>query len=395
MQMLPPGMPLSRFTVLDLTRVRAGPTCVRQLADWGADVIKIEAPPDGKEALGGDRDNSDFQNLHRNKRSLTLNLKSDVGREVFYKLVEQADVVVENYRPDVKNRLGADYETLSKINERIILVSISGFGQDGPYGNRPGFDQIAQGTGGLMSITGAPGEGPMRVGIPVADLCAGMFAAQGTMLALLEREVSGRGQWVRTSLLEAMVQMLDFQAARYLKEGEVPGQAGNDHPTNIPTGVFPTTNGHINIAVAGAIMFERCCKALGHPEWNDDERFSTSAGRSKNRGEMNAVISEVTKMNTSEHWIELLNGVGCPAGPINSMDQVFADPQVQHLEMAVGVDHPRLGKFDVVNQAIKMSRTPSEIRTASPDQGEHTDAILTELGYEESLIAQMHENGVV
>ncbi len=393
--MLPPGKPLSRFKVLDLTRVRAGPTCVRQLADWGADVIKIEAPPDGKEGLGGDRDNSDFQNLHRNKRSLTLNLKSTVGREVFYKLVRNADIVVENYRPDVKNRLGADYETLAGINERIILVSISGFGQDGPYGNRAGFDQIAQGLGGLMSITGAPGEGPMRVGIPVADLCAGMFAAQGAMLALLEREVSGKGQWVRTSLLEAMVQMLDFQAARYLKEGEVPGQAGNDHPTNIPTGVFPTSDGHINIAVAGGIMYERCCHALGKPEWIDDERFSTTAARSKNRIAMNAVISEVTKTNTSEHWIELLNDAGCPAGPINSMDQVFADPQVKHLEMAVGVDHPRLGRFNVVNQAIKMSRTPSEIRTATPDQGEHTDVILAELGYDETLIAKMHKNGVV
>lgn len=393
--MLPPGKPLSRFKVLDLTRVRAGPTCVRQLADWGADVIKIEAPPDGKEGLGGDRDNSDFQNLHRNKRSLTLNLKSDEGKEIFYKLVKDADVVVENYRPDVKNRLGADYETLSKINERVILVSISGFGQDGPYGNRAGFDQIAQGMGGLMSITGAPGEGPMRVGIPVADLCAGMFAAQGTMLALLEREVSGKGQWVRTSLLEAMVQMLDFQAARFLKEGEVPGQAGNDHPTNIPTGVFPTSDGHINIAVAGGTMFERCCDALGHPEWVEDELFSTSAARSKNREQMNEVISEVTKHNTSEHWIDLLNSVGCPAGPINSMDQVFADPQVQHLDMSVEVDHPRLGKFGVVNQAIKMSRTPSEVRTATPDQGEHTDSVLSELGYDDATIASFHSNGVV
>jgi crotonobetainyl-CoA:carnitine CoA-transferase CaiB-like acyl-CoA transferase len=393
--MLPPGMPLSRFTVLDLTRVRAGPTCVRQLADWGANVIKIEAPPDGKEGLGGDRDNSDFQNLHRNKRSLTLNLKAEEGREIFHKLVAEADVVVENYRPDVKNRLGADYETLSKINERIILVSISGFGQDGPYGNRAGFDQIAQGMGGLMSITGAPGEGPMRVGIPVADLCAGMFAAQGTMLALLEREVSGKGQWVRTSLLEAMVQMLDFQAARFLKEGEVPGQAGNDHPTNIPTGVFSTSDGHINIAVAGTVMFERCCKALGHPEWNTDELFSTSAARSENRVAMNAVIAEVTKTNTSEHWIELLNGVGCPAGPINSMDQVFADPQVQHLNMSVDVEHPRLGTFGVVNQAIKMSRTPSAVRTATPEQGEHTDSVLADLGYDESTIASFHENGVV
>ena len=393
--MLPPDMPLSRFKVLDLTRVRAGPTCVRQLADWGADVIKIEVPPDGKEGLGGDRDNSDFQNLHRNKRSLTLNLKAEEGREIFHKLVERADVVVENYRPDVKNRLGADYETLSKINERIILVSISGLGQDGPYGNRAGFDQIAQGMGGLMSITGAPGEGPMRVGIPVADLCAGMFAAQGTMLALLEREVSGKGQWVRTSLLEAMVQMLDFQAARFLKEGEVPGQAGNDHPTNIPTGVFTTADGHINIAVAGSVMFERCCNALGHPEWDSDELFSTSSARSENRAHMNAVISEVTKTNTSEHWIELLNGVGCPAGPINAMDQVFADPQVQHLNMAVEVDHPRLGKFGVVNQAIKMSRTPSAVRTATPEQGEHTDSVLMDLGYDDSTIVSFHENGVV
>lgn len=388
-------MPLSRFKVLDLTRVRAGPTCVRQLADWGADVIKIEAPPDGKEGLGGDRDNSDFQNLHRNKRSLTLNLKAEEGRKIFHKLVEQADVVVENYRPDVKNRLAADYETLSKINERIILVSISGFGQDGPYGSRAGFDQIAQGLGGLMSITGAPGEGPMRVGIPVADLCAGMFAAQGTMLALLEREVSGKGQWVRTSLLEAMVQMLDFQAARYLKEGVVPDQAGNDHPTNIPTGVFPTTDGHINIAVAGGVMYERFCNAMGLVHLIDDERFATSAGRSKNRVEMNELISEVTSTNTSQHWIEMLNEAGCPSGPINSMDGVFADPQVQHLDMAVEVDHPRMGKFDVVNQAIKMSRTPSAVRTATPEQGEHTDSVLAELGYDDSAIAGLHESGVV
>ena len=393
--MLPPAMPLSRFKILDLTRVRAGPTCVRQLADWGADVIKIEAPPDDKEALGGDRDGFDFQNLHRNKRSLTLNLKTDAGKEIFRRLVKMADVVVENYRPDVKNRLGADYETLSGLNERIILVSISGFGQDGPYANRPGFDQIAQGMGGLMSITGAPGEGPMRVGIPVADLCAGMFAAQGTMLALLEREVSGRGQWVQTSLLEAQIQMLDFQAARFLKDGEIPISAGNDHPTNIPTGVFPTTDGHINIAGAGGVMYERFCNAVGLEHLITDERFATGAGRSKNRAEMNAVISEITSTNTSAHWIELLNNAGCPCGPINSMDQVFADPQVKHLEMATPVNHPRMGSFDVVNQAIKLSRTPSSVRTPTPEQGEHTDAILADLGYDRSTIGEFHESGVV
>jgi len=390
-----PGMPLSRFKVLDLTRVRAGPTCVRQLADWGADVIKIEEPSSGKEGPGGDRDGFDFQNLHRNKRSLTLNLKAKDGREIFYKLVEQSDIIVENYRPDVKDRLGADYESLAKVNERIILVSISGFGQDGPYANRPGFDQIAQGMGGLMSITGTPGEGPMRVGIPVADLCAGMFAAQGAMLALLEREESSKGQWVKTSLLEAQIQMLDFQAARYLKDGDIPVSAGNDHPTSIPTGVFPTLDGHINIAVAGQVIYERFCHALDAPHLITDERFANSDARSKNRHEMNAEIGKITSKGSIEYWIELLNNAGCPSGPINTMDQVFADPQVRHLEMSTPVDHPRLGTFGVVNQAIKMSRTPSSIRAATPELGEHTDLILSELGYDESSIIRLHEEGVV
>ena len=250
-------MPLSDYKIIDLTRVRSGPTSVKQLSDWGAKVIKVEAPPDGKEALGGDRDGFDFQNLHRNKRSITIDLKSSRGKEIFYKLVEKSDVVVENYRPNVKFRLGLDYEVLSKINPKIILASISGFGQTGPYSNRPGFDQIAQGMGGLMSITGEPGKGPMRVGIPIADLCAGIFCAQGILLALLEREISGKGQWVTTSLLESQIQMLDFQAARYLKDKEVPVSTGNDHPTTIPTGVFPTSDGFINLAIAGEIIYER------------------------------------------------------------------------------------------------------------------------------------------
>jgi crotonobetainyl-CoA:carnitine CoA-transferase CaiB-like acyl-CoA transferase len=388
-------MPLSRFKVLDLTRVRAGPTCVRQLADWGADVIKIEAPPDGTEGLGGDRDGFDFQNLHRNKRSITLNLKADEGREIFFKLVEQADVVIENYRPDVKFRLGVDYDSLAKVNPRIVLGSISGFGQDGPYASRPGFDQIAQGMGGLMSITGEPGRGPMRVGIPVADLCAGMFCAQGVLLALLEREVSGKGQWVKTSLLEAQIQMLDFQAARYLKDGEVPLSAGNDHPTGIPTGVFPTSDGHINIAASGEAIYQRFCEAIGAPHLITDERFKSAKLRSQNRVEMNAAIAEITCQEPSQHWIDLLNEAGCPCGPIYSMDQVFADAQVRHLEMAVPVEHPRLGTFAVVNQAIKMSRTPSSVRTATPEQGEHTDDILAELGYDAESIRTFHDNGVV
>ena len=256
---------LARFTVLDLTRVRSGPTCVRQLADWGANVIKIEMPPDekGGEGMGGPREGSDFQNLHRNKRSMTLNLKDPAGRAALLKMVEKADVVVENFRPDVKRRLGVDYADLKKVNKRIVLGSISGFGQDGPYEGRPGFDQIAQGMGGLMSITGLPGQGPVRVGIPVADLCAGLFCALGILTALHEREVSGEGQHVTTSLLQAQIFMLDFQASRWLQNQEVAKQAGNDHPTSIPTGVFKTTDGHINIATTGGPIWERFCRALG------------------------------------------------------------------------------------------------------------------------------------
>ena len=389
------GMPLSRFKVLDLTRVRAGPTCVRQLADWGADVIKVESPPDGKEGLGGSRDGFDFQNLHRNKRSVTLNLKDPRGLEAFYKMVSTADVVVENYRADVKHRLKIDYDSLAKINPGIILGSISGFGQDGPYADRPGFDQIAQGMGGLMSITGEADGGPMRVGIPVADLSAGMFCAQGILLALLERETSGKGQWVKTSLLEAQIQMLDFQAARYLKDKEVPKSAGNDHPTSIPTGVFKTADGHVNIAVAGQAIYERFCDAINAPELKDHPDFATGALRSQNRKAMNAAIDAITCQKPSAFWIDHLNAAGCPCGPIYSMDQMFEDAQVKHVEMAVPVSHPRMGLFQIVNQAIKMSRTPSKIRSATPEQGEHTDAILTELGYSPEAIAAMRDDGVI
>ncbi len=384
------GMPLSPYTVLDLTRVRAGPTCVRQLADWGADVIKIEPPQDGGEGPGGDWHGFDFQNLHRNKRSLTLDLKAPEGLEIFHRLVERADVVIENFRPQVKYRLGADYETLEGINPQIILGSVSGFGQDGPYADRPGFDQVAQGMGGLMSITGEPGGGPMRVGIPIADLCA-----QGVLLALLERERSGKGQWVKTSLLEAQIQMLGFQAARYLKDGEVPVSAGNDHPTTIPTGVFPTEDGHINIAVAGQEIYDRFCNTIGAPELIVDTRFKTAALRSKNRKEINRAISTITCTRPSRHWIELLNEAGCPCGPINSMDQVFADSQVRHLAMTAPVDRPLLGEFEVVNQAIKLSRTPSSVRNATPEKGEHTDAILAELGYEAEVIRELHARGII
>jgi crotonobetainyl-CoA:carnitine CoA-transferase CaiB-like acyl-CoA transferase len=387
---------LARFRVLDLTRVRSGPTCVRQLADWGADVIKVEMPGvDRDDQPGGPRSGPDFQNLHRNKRSLTLDLKHEEGLAIFRRLAREADVVVENFRPDVKHRLGIDYETLSADHPGLVYASISGFGQDGPYRDRPGFDQIAQGMGGLMSITGLPDQGPVRVGIPVADLCAGIFTAMGVLVALLEREESGKGQWVESSLLAAQVAMLDFQAARWLIGHEVPPQAGNNHPTGIPTGVFKTADGAINIASSGNDIYKRLCEALGTPELFTDPQFATGPARSKNRDKLNALIEEVTRTRSSTAWVELLNKAGVPCGPINRIDEVFADPQVKHLNMARGIDSKKRGHMEVVGQAVSLSRTPWEVRLPTPEHGEHTDAIMREAGYGADEIARFRREGVI
>src|SRR5436305_265055 len=343
MSFTPASKALARFKVLDLTRVRAGPTAARQFADWGADVIKIELPRGLDESdMGGPRHGPDFQNLHRNKRSLTLNLKEPDGIAIFRRMVKTSDVVIENYRPDVKFRLGIDYESVRSINKRVVYGSISGFGEDGPYRERPGFDQIAQGMGGLMSITGLPGQGPVRVGIPVADLGAGIFCAMGILVALLEREVSGEGQWVQSSLLGAQISLLDFQAARWLIAKDVPGQAGNDHPTSIPTGVFPTSDGFINIAASGQHIFLRFCSAIGAEHLGKDPRFTTDKLRSDNRAALNCAIAEKTRTRSSREWIDILNAAGVPCGPIYKMNEVFADPQVAALGMAADVHHPSL-----------------------------------------------------
>jgi formyl-CoA transferase len=393
----PASTALSRFTVLDLTRVRSGPTCVRQLADWGANVIKIEMPPGIEEgdAPGGPREGSDFQNLQRNKRGMTLNLKLKEGVAILKRLVGKADVLVENFRPDVKDRLGIDYEALSKINPRLVYASISGFGQDGPYRDRPGFDQIAQGMGGLMSITGLPGQGPVRVGIPIADLCAGIFAAYGITVALLEREVSGRGQFLHTSLLQAQIFMLDFQASRWLMNHEVPKQAGNNHPTSIPTGVFKTKDGHINVAVTGNKIWERFCKAVGGEAWMKNPDYATAAARSKNRDALNAEIDEKLMTDTSAGWVARFNEAGVPCGPIYSVDQVFADEQVKHLGIAQGLEKPGKGKVEYVGQPVVLSRTPSRIVAHPPALGEHTDEILTELGYDKATLERLRAEKVI
>ena len=388
-------LPLAHIKVLDLTRVRAGPTAVRQLADWGADVIKIEQPGDGGGTLGGARHGSDFQNLHRNKRSLSLNLKSDQGREIFFKLVNEADVVVENYRPDVKFRLGIDYEKVKAANPRVVYASISGFGQDGPYGHLPGFDQVAQGMGGLMSITGLPGQGPVRAGIPVADLSAGLYTALGILTALIGRQHTGTGQWVQASLLEAQIAMLDFQAERWLLDGEVAPQAGNNHPTGIPTGVFATADGHINIAATGAAIYERFCEVMQRPDWLTDERFRSPGVRSKNRDAMNAEIEAITVGRSSEAWIKAFNDAGVPAGYIYSIDEVFNDPQVKHLQMASPVHHPELGDISLVAQPVTLSDAPFRIRSATPKLGEHTDEVLSAIGYSDGEIEQFRLDEVV
>jgi formyl-CoA transferase len=392
----PASPALARFRVLDLTRVRAGPTCVKQLADFGADVIKIELPPSIEvDTMSGPRHGFDMQNLHRNKRSMTLNIKSPEGRDIFMRLVARADVVVENFRPDVKVRLGIDYDSIKRVNPRIVMASISGFGQDGPYGGRPGFDQIAQGMGGLMMVTGELGRGPMRAGTAVADLAAGIYAACGVLTALLERETSGEGQWVQSNLLQAQIGLMDFQAARYLLTGEVPQQVGNDHPHSMPTSAYRTKDGYLNVGASGKVIFERFCKAIGREEWPQRPEFADEKARAKNRAQLNAEIGQILATRTTAEWSALLNETGVPSGPVYTMDEVFADPQVRHLGAAAAVKHPTLGEIRIVNQVVKLSRTPAAIVQATPELGEHTDEILTELGFSAADLAGLRERCVI
>jgi crotonobetainyl-CoA:carnitine CoA-transferase CaiB-like acyl-CoA transferase len=390
------AMPLSRFNVLDLTRVRSGPLAVRQLADWGANVVKIEAPEavDGSKGMGGERDGSDFQNTHRNKRGVTLNLKLSEGRELFYALVAKADVVVENYRPDVKTRLGIDYERLRAINKRIVLASISGFGQYGPYAGRPGFDQIAQGMGGLMSVTGLPGQGPVRAGIPVADLSTGLYAAIGILVALLEREVSGEGQWVHTSLLEAQIAMMDFQATRWLIDKERPGQAGNNHPTSIPTGLFRARDGILNLAGGGETMWRRICTTMELGDVVDRTAFASEELRSQNRDALNAILQERFIQDTVSHWVDRLNAAGVPCGPVYGVDEMFSDPHVEALDMRLRVHHKRLGLLDLLRSPVSLSRGARRAEP-TPERGEHTADVLKELGVTNEKIASLRAQNVV
>lgn len=389
------SLPLSGLVVLDLTVARAGPTCVRHLGDWGADVIRIEPPPTGGESITGDRNGYDYQNLHRNKRIIQLNLKSPEGRDAFMRLVEKADVIVENMRTAVKHRLKVAWEDVQKVNPRIVYGSISGFGQTGPYSHRGGVDQIAQGMGGLMSITGLPGQGPVRAGVAISDLTAGNLLAFGIMTALFERVRTGKGRWIHTSLLESQIFLLDFQATRWLIEGEVAGQAGNDHPVSIPMGVFPASDGMINLAASSARLWERFCDVIERPDWKKKPGWETLQSRAKNRHAINAAIAEVTKLKPVAYWVETLDDAGIPCGPINSIDQVFADPQVQHLGMAGPVAHPKLGNIKLVNSALNLDGIARGIRSPTPEPGADTLPVLKSVGYSEAEIDELRKKGAI
>jgi crotonobetainyl-CoA:carnitine CoA-transferase CaiB-like acyl-CoA transferase len=390
-----PHLPLTGLTVLDLTRARAGPTCVRHLADWGANIIRVEAPEEPTEDFTGRRDGFDFQNLHRNKRMIRLDLKKPEGHAAFMKLVEKADIIVENMRSAVKHRLKVSYDDVRKINPGIVYGSISGFGQTGPYGKRAGVDQIVQGMGGLMSITGLPGQGPVRVGVAIADLTAGNLLALSIMMAIFDRTRTGVGKWVHTSLLESIIFMLDFQAARYLAKGEVAKQAGNDHPTGVPTGVFPSSDGHFNIAAASTRVWERLADALGHPEWKTKEEWNTTAKRGADRKNLNATIAELTKQKPAAHWVELLEEAGVPCGPIYSIDQVFADPQVQHLALSTPMKNGRKGTVNVVASPINIEGLRKEIRIPTGEAGQHTDEVLKSVGYTDADLEELRASGVI
>lgn len=392
-----PSSALENLRVLDLSRVRAGPTCARIFADFGADVLKIESPPgvDPNENMSGARHGYDMQNLHRNKRSLTLNLKKEAGKAVLRRLIADADLLIENFRPDVKDRLGLDFETLHALNPRLILVSVSGFGQTGPYRLRAGFDQIAQGMGGMMSVTGLQGQGPVRAGIAVADSAAGLYGAIGALVALQERAVSGKGQWVQTSLLEAQIAMMDFQAARFLVEGTVPPQAGNDHPYATPMGVYATRDGHINLGVGAEGHWRSFCGVLGRPELASDPRYDSVEKRYAARPQLRILLEEIMSAQDSAYWLDACEKASVPAGPIYSVDAMFDDPQVQHLGIAQPVTHPVLGDIRVIGEPVGLSRTPASVVSPTPDAGEHNDEILAELGYDAAAIAQMRAEGAI
>jgi crotonobetainyl-CoA:carnitine CoA-transferase CaiB-like acyl-CoA transferase len=388
------GSALDGIKVVDLAVARAGPAAVRLLAEWGASVIRVEAPREGL-GIASDHRSSDYINLHGNKRLITADLKDARGAAIVNRLIDDADVLIENFRPPVTKRLGFDYETLAARHPRLVYGSISGFGQDGPLGNKGAVDQIIQGMSGLMSLTGEPGTSPMRVGIAIADMAAGQLLATGVLLALLERTRSGRGQWVQVSLLEALLSMLDFQAARWTIDGEEPGQTGNQHPTITPMGTFRTADGFLNVAAPNDRLWRKLCDALGRPASLDDPMFASVAARQANRHRLKELLGAEFGRYPRAELVKLLDAADVPCGPVNSVAEAFAEDQVRYLGVVTTVDHPARGPVGVLRSPIRMSRTGASLKSPAPLASADTDEVLTELGYGVDEIAQLHAEHVI
>jgi len=387
---------LAGVRVLDLTRYLAGPFCTMLLGDHGADVVKVESPR-GREfrAPGATRDNYFFLSSNRGKRSLVLDLGSAPGRELLLRILPRFDVIVENFRPGVMEALGLAHEALRSRFPRLVVCGISGFGADGPYRDRPGFDQIAQGMSGFMSLTGTAESGPTRAGIAIADLLAGIFAVQGILLALLERERSGQGQVVHTSLLEAMVGVLSWGAGMHFETGAAPGPAGQHHPLSSPYGRFRVGDRWLNVAAGSDAIWERLAGALGHPEWLADARFGDALARVRNRDALSGEIETALAGRSVEHWVLVLNAAGVPAGPVLDVAEVFRDPQVLARRMLVELPHPEVGVFRTTGLPVKLSRSPGRIERRPPLHGEHTDEVLLECGLPRSEIEALRSDGVI
>ncbi len=391
---------LDGIRIIDFSKALAGPYCTMLLADMGAEVIKVEMPGSGDDSRGWgppfiEGEAAYFLSVNRNKKSITLNLKDPKAKEIALKIIEKADIVLESNRPGVMTKLGLDYETVKKINPGIIYCSISGFGQTGPYSKRPGFDQVIQGYGGIMGLTGEKGGGPLKVGIAVTDIATGMFAATGILTALYHRERTGQGQHVDASMLDGQVSWLTYQAGRYLASGNVPQRIGSAHPLIVPYQDFEASDGFINIAAGNDNLWKKFCAVTDLSDIADDPKFATNPKRVENRDEVVEIVSKKINTKTMQEWLDILNDAGVPCGPIYTVDQIFNDPQVLAREMLVEVDHPKCGKIQVTGSPIKLSETPAEITTHPPMLGEHNSSILQEFGFSEEDITKLKEDKVI